>query len=214
MSGLHVRAASVTLRRKGSIWKISTQAVRLPAGRTPSTPARSISLPCLFSLFLPTWRLLWLTPHLALHAHTHSESSFFSPSVNHPHLVTRDQSVVSPVYVPFSGVTSHHVHARGFCLQCVSVRALKCARPHVRLWKGANALALLQDSSVLLVGASWKSLSLATMWSNHAEARKEKERAHIHLPQLQPAGSNWRKKSASQKGFGVFPLSICHFFGL
>lgn len=105
--------------------------------------------------------------YTSLHTHTHTKKkALFSPSVSHPHSITRDQCVVAQVYVPFSGATFHHVGAPVPYTVCIWV------------WRGANALVLLSDSSVLLMEAGRKSLSLATMWSSQRGLQGETQRSH------------------------------------
>lgn len=78
VSALHVCAQlfpRLCPKRKGksSTWNL------LPAGRELSTPAQSIPMPSLFSLFLPTRCLLLLTPHLALNIFSHTKIIFILP---------------------------------------------------------------------------------------------------------------------------------------
>lgn len=106
------------------------------------------------------------------HTHTRTKSAYFSSSVSHPHC---HKGPVCGCFVPFSGVTFCRVYVY-YTVWCMC--ATRCVCGGFLVWRGANALGLREDSSVLLMEAGWKFLSLATTWSGQAETGRERQRSH------------------------------------
>lgn len=85
--------------------------------------------------------------------------------------------------------------------------ATRCVCGGFLVWRGANALGLWEDSSVLLMEAGWKFLSLATMWSGQAETGRERQRSHSSSSTIVSCQQLLQKVQVMEGLWGFLPPS-------
>lgn len=162
----------VLFPREQTLYKNFPNRLRLEhAERPPTTTAHLTAIP--LELFCPHWPC---GEHYALPCtlnHTHTRQiSLFLP-LSQPPTLSQGTSVWLLCAIFWCDILSCARILYSLCM-C----ATRCVCGGFLVWRGANALGLREDSSVLLMEAGWKFLSLATTWSGQAETGRERQRSH------------------------------------